>query len=186
MAIPSPAPDAVPVLDVVEPQVPAYEPIAAATGAANSALFLDPVGPAASSRRSASEFPGPASWTAAGFVVPPLSHPPGPTTCSVSGDRRTLGVAPGTAPVAASRSAFDFGKPLAQALVGSQDPLHVQRHRCLPPFQLWLVMACCVRLTVRAATPLSLMNSKQKLPTLNWLSGLDRLRHRTPHSPTPH
>ena len=111
MAFPSPSPDAVPVLDVVEPQAPAYEPIAAATGAANSALFLDPVGPAASARPSASAFSGPASWTATGFVVPPLSHPPGPTSCSVCADRRTLGVAPGTAPFAASGSAFPFGKP---------------------------------------------------------------------------
>ena len=76
MAIPSPPHDAVPVFGVVEPQAPAYENIAAATGAANSALFLDPVGPAASARPSASASSGPVTRTAAGFVEPPIVPSP--------------------------------------------------------------------------------------------------------------
>ena len=182
MAIPSPPPDAAPVLDAVEPPAPAYEPTAAATGAANSALFLDSVGPAASAPPSASAFSGTASGTAAGFVVPPLSHPPGPTSCSVSGDRKTLGVAPGTAPVATSSSAFHFGKPPCSGsgmVSGSTSCAAPPASATIP------TLACCVRTTVRAATPLSLMSSKQTLPTLNWLSGLDRLKHRIPPQPHP-
>ena len=82
MAIPSPPPNAAPNLHMVEPQAPAYRPIAAATGAANSALFLDPVGPAASARPSASAFSGPASGNLLVLLYPlcpiPLDPHPAP------------------------------------------------------------------------------------------------------------